>query len=96
MCAFYQEYLIVSFASNKGSRYSIRNDETTIVNYVVERKRDSWGERTKKREKQSERVEEGEVLGVDEREAGTVAAKQQSHGTHNPGTGGDKAGSIIR
>lgn len=51
-----------------------------------------------KREKQTEGAKGIEALGVDEREAGTVAAKQQSHGTHNPrpGSGGNEAGSIIR
>lgn len=51
----------------------------------------------KKREKQTEGAEGRAVLGVDEREAGSVAAKQQSYGTQPcPTAGGDEAGSIIR
>jgi len=49
----------------KSSRYSTRNDETTIVNYDVERKRNLQGEWTKKREReQTEGMEERERFWV--------------------------------
>lgn len=39
------EYFAISRAGNEGSRYSTRNDETKVVNYDVECKRDPEGER---------------------------------------------------
>lgn len=57
MHVFHRGYLTVCFAGNEGSRYSARN-ETAIVNYDFECKRDSKGERAKRKER--DRGKEGE------------------------------------